>query len=211
MKYAQSLDGRIATSTGDSQWISSPASLKFAHRLRRDHDAVMVGIGTVLKDDPGLTVRLVSGSDPLRVVIDSRLRIPIAANILSTKAATGTLIIAGEGANQKRARRIERTGATVLFAPTDGNPARVNLIDALSALTDRGIRSVLVEGGAALITSLLSARLVDRMVVITAPKIIGRGMEAICDLGIMRLKDAMTFSSVRIRRLGPDVIFDCLI
>ncbi len=210
VKYAQSLDGRIATSTGDSQWISSPASLKFAHRMRRDHDAVMVGIGTVLKDDPRLTVRLASGSDPLRVVIDSRLRIPLAANVLSTELARGTLIIAGERANQKRARRIERTGATVLFAPREGN-GRIILIDALAALTDRGIRSVLVEGGAALITSLLSARLVDRMIVVTAPKIIGRGMEAIGELGIMRLGDVMTFSSVRIRRLGTDVIFDCLI
>lgn len=211
VKYAQSLDGRIATSTGDSQWISGPASLRFAHRLRRDHDAVMIGIGTVMNDDPRLNVRLASGSDPLRVVMDSRLRIPLAANVLSTEFATDTLIIAGEGANQKRARRIERTGATVLFVPTEGKTARVNLVDALSALGERSIRSVLVEGGAALITSLLSARLVDRMIVIIAPKIIGRGMEAIGDLGIMRLGDAMTFSSVRIRRLGPDVIFDCLI
>lgn len=211
MKYAQSLDGRIATSTGDSQWISSPASLKFTHRLRRDHDAVMVGIGTVMNDDPRLNVRLVRGSDPLRVVIDSCLRIPLAANILSTESARGTLIIAGEGANQKRARSIERTGATVLFAPREDETARVSLIDVLSRLGERGIQSVLVEGGSRLITSLIAARLVDRMVIITAPKIMGRGIEAIGELGIMRLGDALTFSSVRIRRLGPDVIFDCLI
>ncbi|MEW6210875.1 MAG: RibD family protein [Acidobacteriota bacterium] len=210
VKYAQSLDGRIATSTGDSQWISSPASLKFAHRLRRDHDAIMVGIGTVLKDDPRLTVRLARGSHPLRVVIDSRLRIPLTANVLSPDLARGTLVITSEGANQKRARRIERTGATVLFAPRESD-GRVSLVDALAALGERGIRSVLVEGGAALITALLSLRAVDRMVVITAPEIIGRGIEAVGDLRIMRLGDAITFSSTRIRRLGPDVIFDCLI
>jgi riboflavin-specific deaminase-like protein len=170
----------------------------------------MVGIGTVLKDDPHLNVRLASGSDPLRVVIDSRLRIPLAAKVLSDDLAKGTLVIAGEGASQRRARRIESAGATVLFVPAD-EERRVSLVDALYALSERGIRSVLVEGGAALITSLLSLRLVDRMIVLIAPKILGQGIEAIGDLGTMRLTDAVNFSSVRIRRLGPDVIFDCLI
>jgi riboflavin-specific deaminase-like protein len=208
VKYAQSLDGRIATSEGDSQWISSQASLKFAHALRRDHDAVMVGIGTVLKDDPRLTVRLVGGRDPLRVVIDSRLRIPLDANVLADGNARNTLIIAGERAAGSRARRLERLGAQVLQVGSESD-GRVNLSLMLDALAQRGIRSALVEGGGAIITSFLRAKLVDRLIAITTPKIIGRGTEAIGDLGITRLRDAMTFSSVVIRRRGTDVIFDC--
>src|SRR5207253_6682921 len=92
VKYAQTLDGRMATSTGDSQWISGPDSLRLAHQLRAEHDAILVGIGTVLSDNPQLNVRLVSGNDPLRVIVDSRLRTPLAARVLTGNAAPHTLI-----------------------------------------------------------------------------------------------------------------------
>ena len=208
VKFAQTLDGRIATATGDSQWISGPSSLKLAHQLRREHDAIMVGIGTVLRDDPRLTVRLVDGRDPLRVILDSRLRLRADARVLANGAARHTLVITTNAADADRALELESLGAEVLKLECAADRARVDVRTAVENLGRRGIASVLVEGGAATVTSLLAARLVDRLVIAIAPKIIGSGTEAIGDLGIERLRDALTFSSFKTRRLGPDVIVD---
>jgi riboflavin-specific deaminase-like protein len=208
VKFAQTLDGRIATATGDSQWISGPSSLKLAHKLRREHDAIMVGIGTVVRDDPRLTVRLVYGRDPLRVILDSSLRLPAGARVLAGGAARSTLVITTDVADLDRAAEIETLGAEVLKLESAAGRAGVDVKKALENLGGRGISSVLVEGGAATVTSLLAARLVDRLVVAIAPKIIGRGTDAIGDLGIEHLKDALTFSSFKTRRLGLDIIVD---
>jgi len=205
-KFAQSLDGRMATVTGDSQWISSPSSRRLAHQLRGEHDAILVGIGTVLADDPQLNVRLVKGRDPLRVIVDSRLRLPATARVLAAGAAQHTLVATTKLADAKRLRAIKRAGAEVLRLPAANS--QVDLRALLEALAQRGIKSVLVEGGAQIITSLLKARLVDRLVVVIAPKIIGKGTEAIGDLGITRLQEALQVSQFRTRRLGPDIVFD---
>lgn len=208
VKFAMSLDGRIATRTGDSQWISGSESLELAHRLRREHQAIMVGVQTVLADNPRLTVRRVEGRDPLRVVVDSRLRTPNAANVLTDGAAGNTLVATTAAVDKHRVTEIERLGAEVLLLPTEQDAGRVSLKALLLELRHRSIESVLVEGGSGIITSLLAARLVDRLVVAVAPKIIGRGIEAIGDLGITRLSDAITFTSVETYTLGQDVIFD---
>ncbi|HLF85126.1 MAG TPA: dihydrofolate reductase family protein [Blastocatellia bacterium] len=208
VKYAQSLDGRIATSTGDSRWISGPSALRLGHKLRREHDAIIVGIGTVLADDPQLTVRLMKGRDPLRVVVDSELRTPLKARVLAGGAAPGTLIAAVETVDQHRVSEIQKLGADILRLPAAPNGSGVDIARLLEELGRRGIESVLVEGGKGIITSLLAARAVDRLIVVIAPKIIGRGTAAIGDLGITRLSEAITFSSIKIRRLGEDVIFD---
>lgn len=208
IKFAQSLDGRIATSTGESRWISAPPSLRLAHKLRREHDAILVGIGTVLADDPQLTVRLIKGRDPLRVIIDSKLRIPLASRVLAGGAAARTLVAAAVTADTKRARAIQKLGAEVLRLPAARNGSGIDISLLLEELGRRGVASVLVEGGKGVITSLLAARAVDRMVVVIAPKIIGQGTEAIGNLGISRLSDVITFSSVKVSRLGRDVIFD---
>lgn len=208
VKFAESIDGRIATSTGDSQWISGQASLRLAHQLRREHDAIMVGIGTVLRDDPRLTVRLVNGRDPLRIIIDSRLRVPLAARVLAQGAAQRTLIATTTLADRERVHELERLGAQVLIMPVSAGEPRVDLVELLQALGRMRIASVLAEGGAGVITSLLAARAVDRLVVAIAPKIIGRGTEAIGDLGIAHLRDAITFESIKTRKLGQDIIFD---
>jgi riboflavin-specific deaminase-like protein len=207
VKFAQSLDGRIATATGDSQWISSPWSRRLAHQLRREHDAILVGIGTVLADDPQLNVRLVTGGDPLRVIVDSRLRLPVTARVLAAGAAQHTLVATTKLADAKRVRAIKRAGAEVLRLPAATN-SQVDLRALLEALAQRGINSVLVEGGAQIITSLLNARLVNRLVVFIAPKLIGKGTEAIGELGIARLQEAIQMSRFRTRRLGPDIVFD---
>lgn len=208
VKFAQTLDGRIATTTGDSRWISGPGALKFAHKLRMEHDAIMVGIGTVLADDPRLTVRLIEGRDPLRVVVDSRLRIPLTAQVLKSAVVSNTIIATTDAADARRVERLRRHGATVLVLPSGKNPVGVDLKKLLRQLGKRRIGSILVEGGSGIITSLLAARLVDRLVVVTAPRILGRGIEAIGDLGITRLSNAIRFTSVKTQRIGPDIVFD---
>jgi diaminohydroxyphosphoribosylaminopyrimidine deaminase/5-amino-6-(5-phosphoribosylamino)uracil reductase len=228
VKFAASLDGRIATSSGESQWISGNRSLRFAHQLRSEHDAILVGIGTVLSDDPRLTVRLVSGLSPARVVVDTRLRIPDAARILSDARSQRTIIATTDRADPSRISQLRDLGAEVLIIPSiprianhdsataldaaraKTSPERygVDLTSLLGSLGNVRIGSVLVEGGSAIITSLLAGRSVDRLVAAIAPKIIGKGIEAVGDLGISRLRDVLTFRSTRIRRLGSDIIFD---
>ncbi len=212
VKYATTLDGRIATTLGDSQWISCAETLQLAHQLRAEHDAIMVGIGTVVADNPRLNVRLVEGRNPLRVIIDSRLQIPLEANVLQGEAAKETLIATTQVAETDRIEAIKGLGAEV-FVLKDANPLapRVNLESLLEELYQRNIKSVLVEGGSKIITALLAARLVNRLVVVVAPKIIGQGIEAIGDLGITRLRDAITFTSVKTEKLGTDIVFDCLL
>ena len=206
VKFAQTLDGRTATQTGHSQWISGEASLTLAHELRASHDAILVGVGTVLRDNPRLTVRLASGRDPVRVVADSAVRTPLDCHLL-TQAPERTIIAASENAPGERVEAARRLGARVLFVRT-GEDGRLDLADLLARLWGAGIRSVMVEGGAGIVTSLLRWRLVDRLVVCVAPKVVGAGLEAIGDLGIRDLDDALTFSTVDVRRLGDDIIFD---
>ena len=203
-----SLDGRIATQTGDSQWISGSESLTLAHRLRCEHQAILVGIQTVLADNPRLTVRHVDGHDPLRVIVDSRLQIQDGVNVLANGAAANTLIATTAAAAPPRVAELRGLGADVLLLPAEDGTGRVDLEALLAELGRRSLESVLVEGGAGIITSLLAAHLVDRLVVAIAPKIIGQGIEAIGDLGIRRLGDALTFTSVETYHLGPDIIVD---
>jgi diaminohydroxyphosphoribosylaminopyrimidine deaminase/5-amino-6-(5-phosphoribosylamino)uracil reductase len=205
VKYAQSLDGRIATSQGNSRWISSEASRRLAHRLRAQHDAVMVGIGTVLADDPLLTVRAVKGRNPLRIVLDSRLRTPRNSQVLQGEAKT--LIVTTDAHAKKKVNTIQKQGKVVLSVQRD-TKGRVELKTLIQVLAEWGISSILVEGGREVITSLLKGGLVNRMVIITAPLIVGKGIEGIGDLGITELKQAIRPSSSKVSTVGEDVIFD---
>jgi riboflavin-specific deaminase-like protein len=207
ISYAQTLDGRLATRGGSSQWIGGPESLRFAHALRAGHDAIMVGVGTVLADDPRLTVRLAPGRDPLRVVADSALRTPLSAAVLRDGAARGTLLACVEGADPARRASIEALGATVLALPPAPGGG-VDLAALLGALHARGVASVMVEGGARVITALLRERLADRMAVCVAPKILGAGIDAVGDLGLDRLADAYQLREPRVSAWGADTIID---
>ncbi len=207
VSYAQTLDGRIATSTGSSQWISAPESLRFTHELRAEHDAIMVGVGTACKDDPRLTVRLVAGRNPMRVVVDSTLRTPLTAAVLTDGAAPGTVLAVTDRASAAKRARVRALGADVLCLPSDAG-GRVDLAALLAALHDRGVGSVLVEGGAGMITALLHARLVDRLVVCVAPKVLGAGIEAVGDLGISEIAGALVLADASVTPCGVDLILD---
>jgi diaminohydroxyphosphoribosylaminopyrimidine deaminase / 5-amino-6-(5-phosphoribosylamino)uracil reductase len=207
VSYAQTLDGRLATASGSSRWISAPESLRFAHQLRAEHDAVAVGAGTACKDDPRLTVRLVPGEDPLRVVVDSTLRTPLTAAVLANGAAAGTVLAVTERAPENRCEEALSLGATVLRLPA-GAGGRVDLRALLSELHSLGVRSVMVEGGAALITSFLGERLADRLAVCIAPKILGRGIEAVGDLGICDLTDSLSLADTSVTPYGVDLVLE---
>ncbi len=202
LKYAQSLDGRIATASGDSRWISGPAERAISHALRARCDAIMVGIGTVLTDDPRLTVRLVPGTSPVRVVLDSDLSIPLDASVLDDEAAT--LIFTTERADEQKRRALQDMDVGVRVA--DAGPEGVNLVAALETLRAMGVQSLLVEGGARLITSLLADALVDRMIVAIAPMVIGRGTEGVGDLGVGRISDGLPLRNRSVHLIDQDVM-----
>src|SRR5256886_8796385 len=203
--YAQTIDGRIASRTGDSRWVSGEGALRLAHELRAAHDAVLVGIGTVLADDPKLTVRLVPGRSPVRVVVDSWLRIPPEAHVLDTADAR-TIVATTAPASEERAAAIRARGAEVLCVKSDAD-GHVDLRELLARLREQGIRRVLIEGGRGIITAALRERVVDRLTVCIAPKVIGEGIAAVGDLHIDRLRDAMTFERAGFTAYGGDVCF----
>ncbi|MHB8907496.1 MAG: bifunctional diaminohydroxyphosphoribosylaminopyrimidine deaminase/5-amino-6-(5-phosphoribosylamino)uracil reductase RibD [Syntrophales bacterium] len=207
LKFAQTLDGRIATATGHSRWISSPASLRFAHRLRNIHDAILVGAETVRKDDPELTCRLVRGTNPLRIVLDSQLRTSPDARIFTDGAHARTIVATTHRAGAERRKLFEEKGIETILLAAD-RTGQVDLHDLLNALGKRRVSSLLVEGGSAVITSFLRENLADRLIVILAPRIVGQGLNSVGEMGIRRMDDALRLSFRRITRSGDDLILD---
>lgn len=207
IKYAQTLDGRIATATGQSKWISSDNSLKFAHKLRAQHDAVLVGIKTVINDDPELTVRLVRGRNPLRVIVDSELKISEQSRVLQNISKAKTLIATTKNSSDQRFQSIAASDVEIITVDAD-DQGNVDLKKLLKLLASRKISSVLIEGGAQIITSILKDNLANRLVIIIAPKILGKGIEAVGDLNITNLDLAKKLSIRKIVRSGDDIIID---
>lgn len=205
LKLAASLDGRIATATGDSRWITGADSRRYAHRLRAEHDAVLVGAETVIRDDPELTCRLRGGRNPLRVILDGRLRVPVGAKVLADTTTAATLVVTSRQAPAAALRRIEATGAAVLRLPTTrGGIAMAPLLRALAA---RNILSVLVEGGATVAAAALRAAVVDRLLVFLAPQLIGGdGRPMLGSLGVRRLQQALPLGSLHVKRFARDVL-----
>jgi riboflavin-specific deaminase-like protein len=203
VKFAQTLDGRIATRTGHSRWISGEESRVRAHGLRADHDAVLVGVGTILADDPQLTVRHGEGRDPLRVVVDSELRTPLAARVL-THDPTNTVLATTSRSLEARRAAIELTGAKLFLIEGEGD--RVDFSNLFTALADQGIRSVLVEGGSQVLTSVLRGQLGHRLVAFIAPKIVGKGVETLTDLGIETMDQAIALEDLVVESAGQDIV-----
>lgn len=207
LKYAQTVDGRIATATGQSQWISSASSLKFAHQLRAEHDAILVGIKTVAKDDPELTVRLVKGRNPLRVIVDSELKISPKAKVLQNISKAPTLIATIKKSDDVKFKKIVSSGVEVITVKAD-EKGQVDLKKLFNILATKKISSILIEGGSQIITSVLRNNLANRIVTVIAPKIIGKGIEAVGDLHIRNLECAKKLSFQKIFRHGDDIIID---
>lgn len=213
LKTAMTLDGKIATRTGDSQWITSPISRKAVHRQLRDRcDAILTGVGTVLADDPALTTRLnhKTGRNPWRIVVDSRLRTPVEANVVRLASEDGKTILATTSAadQERREALIARGCQVMLCKPDDGG---VDLADLMAQLGTRGdIISVVIESGGTLAASLLRANIVDRWLAYLAPKVVG-GSEApgpIGSLGITKMAVAWPVSFRQVRRCGPDIVIE---
>ena len=167
----------------------------------------MVGVGTVIRDDPRLTVRLARGENPLRIVVDSSLRTPMGAAVLCDGAARHTILAVTDRATGERRREAESLGATVLRLPP-GPEGGVDLGSLLRRLDGLRIRSVMVEGGATLITALLREEFVDRLAVCVAPKILGAGIEAVGDLGIRDLARSLYLADVTFTPRGGDLLLD---
>lgn len=204
LKLAGTLDGRIATATGDSRWITSEASRRYVHRLRDTHDAVLVGAGTVLADDPELTCRRRGGRDPLRVVVDGRLRLPLQAKLVRTASETPTLVYTARGAEAAKKRSLEEEGVTVVALPHRGGVMSWDRI--LRDLGGRGVASVLVEGGGETAAALLREGVVDEFLLFLSPKLIGGdGRAVLGSLGVRELQDAISLRNLRVRRFSEDL------
>jgi GTP cyclohydrolase II len=179
LSYAQSLDGSITVQRGQPTPISGPETLRLTHQLRASHDAILVGIGTVLADDPRLTVRLVPGPDPQPVILDTHLRLPLSARLLQN--GRSPWIATNSTADPAQIAALQATGATVWSLPID-EMGLIHLPVLLARLKAQGINSLMVEGGAQVITSFLAQQLVDRLVVTVSPRLLG-GLNAVENLG----------------------------
>jgi diaminohydroxyphosphoribosylaminopyrimidine deaminase/5-amino-6-(5-phosphoribosylamino)uracil reductase len=207
LKLAASLDGRIATARGESRWVSGPAARRFVHRLRDRVDAVMVGAGTVIADDPALTCRVRGGRDPLRIVVDGRLRVPPGARVVRQRSPAPTLIATTAGARAARRRALARAGAEVVAFP--GRRGRLRLGGLLRALAARGVVSVLIEGGGELAAAALRERAVDRVLLVLAPVLLGGdARSALGPLAVRRLARAPRLAGGRRSRLGRDLLWE---
>ncbi len=209
LKAALSLDGKIATKTGDSKWITGKEVRDYVHRLRSQVDGILVGINTILKDDPLLTVRRKKkegrGKKPIRVIVDSQARIPLKARVLRSLDLNPTIIATTRNAPKKRIKTLEEKGAEVILM---GKSKKVDLKGLMKKLGKREVSSLLIEGGGEIIASALKERIVDKILFFLAPKLIG-GRDAITPIegeGIKRLSEAIQLKDVEVKRFGEDLL-----
>ncbi|MEW4370337.1 bifunctional diaminohydroxyphosphoribosylaminopyrimidine deaminase/5-amino-6-(5-phosphoribosylamino)uracil reductase RibD [Paenibacillus kandeliae] len=202
LKTASTLDGRLASRTGDSKWISNAAARERVHGMRHRHQGIMVGIGTVLADDPELTTRTeVPGLNPVRIVIDSTLRIPDNARLLDTSVAP-TIVVTTASASAERISQLEEKGVRVIIS---GEGPHVDLKQAMKLLGEWEISSILLEGGGQLNGAMLEAGLVDRITLFFAPKLIGGNLSTFTFDGFETMNQAVTLEELEVETLDDNV------
>ncbi len=205
LKLAASLDGKIATVTGDARWISGTDSRDMVHRLRNHVDGVLVGSGTAIADDPQLTCRIRGGRDPWRIVLDGRLRIRRSARLFHQRDPGKTIVVTSTRATAAKARALESRGARVWKLPHRGG--EISWMVLLRKLADSGIASVMIEGGATVAASALRAKIVDKVIFFYAPKILGGDGRVMIDgLGIRRVDRSLRIRRLTFRKSGEDLL-----
>ena len=207
MKYAMTLDGKIATSTGDSQWISSEDSRKLVHYWRNSYDAILVGIGTVLADNPTLNTRLdiLDKKNPIRIILDDQLAMPLNSNIVNTSQEQETIIFTAKNYDKNKANLLREKGLKIIGV--SGGLKQLDLKEVLAKLGELNITSVLVEGGANVNASFIENRLVDKISAFVAPKIVGGiAPSPITGQGVKLMQDAHTFNDVEVETIADDVL-----
>jgi diaminohydroxyphosphoribosylaminopyrimidine deaminase/5-amino-6-(5-phosphoribosylamino)uracil reductase len=207
-KTALTLDGWTATSTGHSRWVTNEQSREWVHRLRHQVDGILVGVGTVMADDPLLNTRLKKGrgKDPVRIIVDTHLRIPVNARVLAHPHGSETLIAVSEDVAPRRMERLKTKGISFLVCPK--KEGRIDLIALMDMLGKRSITSVLLEGGATLMGAMIREKLVDKFCIFKAPKILGGsdGRPMALGQGPSKMDQSIPLKDIRIKRFGDDLL-----
>jgi len=205
LKLAASLDGKIAAVTGDARWISSETSRRMVHKLRNQVDAIVAGVGTVLADDPQLTCRIPNGRNPWRVILDSRLRIPLTAKLLRQTDPERSIIVTSDRSSHQKVRAIESLGAQVWRLRL--RRGKIPWTAILRKLAAKGVLSVMIEGGATTAAWALREKAVDKILFFYAPMILGGDGRVMIDaLGVKRVRQALRVRRTRVRKSGPDTL-----
>ena len=204
LKVAMTLDGRIATSTGDSKYITGANSRKFVHQLRNESDAVLVGANTLKRDNPKLDSRMVNGRNPIKIVVDSKLKAKIDGNIMDDPSKV--IIATTDKASKKSIENLKKRGVNIIA--TKPNKGLVDMKSLMKTLGSMGIMNLLIEGGAEVNSSVIKEKLVDKMLIFSAPKIIGKGKGAIGELGITKIDNAINLKEYRTTKIGKDVLVE---
>lgn len=207
LKAAQTLDGQIADINYYSEWITGEQSRKYVHALRSKYDAILIGSSTAQKDDPNLTVRMVEGRNPYRIVLDSKLKLPLNLNIITNNKDQKTILItlAENRTKKNKLKKIEQLGVRIIFVKPD-DKGRINLKSALKEVRKIGITSVLVEGGAKIYSAFLNQNLFDDIMLFVSPKILGSGIQTFGEISSNSLKDAVKLKIKKSEKLDEDIL-----
>jgi diaminohydroxyphosphoribosylaminopyrimidine deaminase/5-amino-6-(5-phosphoribosylamino)uracil reductase len=205
LKAGMTLDGKIATSTGKSKYITSKDSLKMVHKMRDEMGAILVGINTVLKDNPKLDTRLVKGEEPTKIIVDSNLKISPRTKLM--KKPDTVIIICSERAPKKKMQLLEKKGAVII--KTKSVNRQLDITKALKELAKNGYNNILLEGGSQLNASMIKEKLVDKIALFTSPKIVGDdGLGVVGKLGIKELDKVITLKDTSVKKVGKDILIE---